>query len=97
MADEDGYQLNVFNGIESIISCELPSMTKILEEHNGPLPRPPLPIKTQDVWMKDQPCMATLAEDKFAIEFCAFVEELAIRCNWHQHMLEPPKAWRKKM
>ena len=85
MADEDGYQSKVFNWIESIISCGLPSMTEIFEEHNSPLPRSPLPRGAQDVQMKDQPCAATLLENKFTIEFHAFGDNNVVlflmQCN----------------
>ena len=75
----------MFDWIESIIKCELPGMTEILEEPRGPIPRPPLPKDTVDPRSKLQPHASDMTDEEFAESFHGFVEELAIRCNWHEH------------
>jgi len=85
MTDDQGYQLQMFNWIESIIQCDLPGMNEILEESGAPLPRPALPKNEMDPRMKDAPQIADMEENEFAKEFQIFVGELATRCNWHEH------------
>ena len=85
MTNEDGFKLKMFDWIESIIKCDLPDMTEILEENAGALPRPKLPKGDMDPRMRPQPEFSDITEDQFANDFRMFVKELAIRCNWHEH------------
>ena len=85
LTGEDGFRLRMFDWIESIIKCELPGMTEILEEPRGPIPRPPLPKDMMDPRSKLQPHASDMTDEEFAESFRGFVEELAIRCNWHEH------------
>ena len=78
---DDGFRLRMFDWIESIIKCELPGMTEVLEEPNGAIPRPPLPNNSVDPRSKIQPQVSDMTDDEFAEKFCGFVEELAIQCN----------------
>ena len=48
MVDEPGFQLQMFDWIESVIRCQLPDMEEILQEPNEALPRPPLVSGTLD-------------------------------------------------
>jgi hypothetical protein len=85
LADENGFRLKMFTWIESIVKCELPGMTEILEEGREPLPRPSLSKGATDPRLQKQPQISEMSEDEFSVRFREFVEELAIRCNWHVH------------
>jgi hypothetical protein len=85
MANEEGFQLQMFDWIESIIKCELPGMTEILEEPHNVIPRPVLLTGEIDPRMRETPKVGKMTEEEFAVQFRIFVSELAIRCNWHEH------------
>lgn len=86
MAASPEFQKSMFQWIESIIKCQLPSTLTEILEHGSELPRPP---KCADPRLESRPRPILLGDDEndheFESAFREFVERLAIECNWHEH------------
>lgn len=91
MSASPSFQQEVFSWVESIIHCELPGTDRIVQEEPGhPLTRPNLLEGQIDPRLMMPPILSHpegFDRDPFVTQFRAFVKELAIRCNWHQHTL----------
>lgn len=86
MEQVPGYKQSVFNWLESVIKCELPSDTEPVSEPGGALPRPSRAAGVADPRMRDTPnLIGEMSDEPFATRFRAFVEDLAVECNWHKH------------
>ncbi|KAF8143075.1 hypothetical protein K438DRAFT_2110948, partial [Mycena galopus ATCC 62051] len=79
------FQGEMFTWLESIISCELPSMTAIVVEPDGPLKPPSMPDDWEDPRFHKKPSVAAMSEEEFLQAFNNTVEDLAIKSNWHVH------------
>jgi hypothetical protein len=88
MAASPGFQASMFNWIESIIQCQLPSTLTEILEHGSELKRPPRCLDG-DPRLHLRPRPSHLEHDEadpeFEVAFREFVEKLVIECNWHEH------------
>ncbi|KAF8177146.1 hypothetical protein K438DRAFT_1606696, partial [Mycena galopus ATCC 62051] len=85
MRSDPQFQGQMFAWLESIISCELPSTTSIVQEPDGPLKPPKMPDDWDDPRLHKEPCVAAMTDDEFQPAFAKTVEDLAIKSNWHVH------------
>jgi hypothetical protein len=86
MATSPVFGLKMIAWIESIVSCELPGMTAVMEEPDGALQPPERSSNETDPQLREAPQRSAFPDnDEFAINFQEFVKELVIQCNWHKH------------
>ncbi|EGO30716.1 hypothetical protein SERLADRAFT_432334 [Serpula lacrymans var. lacrymans S7.9] len=85
MAQDDLYKDQIFNWLESVIKCELPTNSEVIVEQPGcPLKKPSLSVNELDPRIAEGPNLGDDDSD-FAEQFQQFVTELAVHCNWHEH------------
>src|SRR5262245_40102550 len=83
---DPNFMVDMFKWLESIIKCELPGMTDILDEHGQwPIKKPLHSEGILDPRLWSTPLKAQMNDNKFEREFQTFVKDLAIECNWHEH------------
>ncbi|KAJ7158210.1 hypothetical protein C8R43DRAFT_882677, partial [Mycena crocata] len=85
MRDSPDFQTKMFNWLESIIKCELPSTNEVLIETDGAMKAPPLPEGKRDPRLNKDPRIDNMSEEEFEVAFRDTVEDLAILFNWHDH------------
>ncbi|KAJ7881690.1 hypothetical protein B0H13DRAFT_1629900 [Mycena leptocephala] len=85
MRDSPEFQERMFSWLDSIIKCQLPSTTTLLEEADGALKAPDLPAGKPDPRLSREPKVLPLSESEFEVAFRETVEDLAILFNWHDH------------
>ncbi|KAK7038370.1 hypothetical protein R3P38DRAFT_2417563, partial [Favolaschia claudopus] len=91
MAADSNYKCAMFQWLESIISCELPSTKEVVKELNGPIPPPKMPSDWIDPRLHKKPDVRTMSENEFQAAFLTTVEDLVIKSNWHVHK---PTCWK---
>ncbi|KAJ6572654.1 hypothetical protein B0H10DRAFT_1964367 [Mycena sp. CBHHK59/15] len=79
------FDQRMFEWLESLIRCELPSDTKAVIETNGALKAPPLARGKQDPQLTKGLHIDSLSEVEFEAAFRETVEDLVIKSNWHDH------------
>jgi hypothetical protein len=85
MRDCPEFQDKMFNWLESIIKCQLPSTTEPVVEKDGTMKAPPLAPGKVDPRTTRAPKIADMTDDQFERAFLDTVEDLATLFNWHDH------------
>ena len=87
MDNSGQYQRDLFTWLESLIKCELLGTTMIVEEPEGPLPRPR--HREVDGYVHPGtilgPRVDDIDPDAFSTRFASSVNDVVTRCNWHEH------------
>ncbi|KAJ7155909.1 hypothetical protein C8R43DRAFT_825594, partial [Mycena crocata] len=91
MREEPEFQERMFDWLESIIQCQLPSTEEVVVEKDGPLKAPDLPPDRLKLRVTKDPKVEGMSEDEFEKAFRETVEDLAIMFNWHDHK---PTCWK---
>ncbi len=86
LTTDEEFKKNMFTWLEKNISCHLPdNLTETQLQTGTKLPRPK-PSTAKDPRMLKQPQIKDFQSNiLFEKEFQAFVKDLAIACNWHNH------------
>ena len=88
MGASDDYKDSMFQWLESVIKCELPTTSSVVKELDGvPLPRPSRLHETggPDPGVIAGPSINDHSPEDFEAEFSNFVEALVKEYNWHEH------------
>jgi hypothetical protein len=85
MREDPAFQTRMFQCLEAIISCELPSTTEPVIETGVPLLPPEIPSGWDDLRLHKKPAVKDMSDEEFEIALRQTVEELAIKSNWHVH------------
>ncbi|KAJ7086496.1 hypothetical protein C8R44DRAFT_650865, partial [Mycena epipterygia] len=85
MSTEPAFKNDMFRWLESIIKCELPSDSVVVEEKDGPLLPPKMPKEWVDPRSNKLPKVEAMTDAEFEEAFKQTVEELVIKSNWHVH------------
>ncbi|KAK7027673.1 PIF1-like helicase-domain-containing protein [Favolaschia claudopus] len=85
MKESPAFQSRVFSWLESIIRCQLPSTTEVVEEPDGPLKAPNILEEKPDPRLTKGPNVKDMGDEEFAKHFRETVEDLVILSNWHDH------------
>ncbi|KAJ7119794.1 hypothetical protein C8R44DRAFT_539000, partial [Mycena epipterygia] len=80
------FKASMFSWIESVISCQLPSMTEPqLETCPEDAKQPKNPPGWKNPQLTREPLLDHMPDDEFEARFRDTVTELAKLCNWHDH------------
>ncbi|KAI9059356.1 hypothetical protein FKP32DRAFT_1535542, partial [Trametes sanguinea] len=89
LASSDEYRDRMFRWLESVIKCELPGTSEVVQEEPGrPLPRPRRAEESGNPHPGAVPSPSIKAfdrEEDFEAAFDASVTELVREFNWHEH------------
>ena len=87
MLDSTQYQSDLFRWLESLIKCELLGTTMLVNESDGPLPRPKYKkaVNYVNPSTVTGPSIDKASPETFALQYASDVNDLVIHSNWHQH------------
>ncbi|KAA1478401.1 hypothetical protein DENSPDRAFT_788082, partial [Dentipellis sp. KUC8613] len=91
MVRDESFKTGVFDWIESIVKCEFPYMTHVMNHTpERPVVRPQRssdrdPRLQQGPYIPSLESMSTEEMDRFQIAFRETVTDLAEYCQWHEH------------
>jgi hypothetical protein len=85
MSNDKDFKAKMFEWLEATIKCQLPDDKEVIEELNGPLPRPLVRNCASDISCEQPPYIDELSEYDFNIAFNDHIKRLVEKFNWHEH------------